>query len=101
MFKVAFVTCTGALRIFLGSDTRMPLHGCDYSVLFEQSERPLLDRIDLHIEVPAVAYKELRGKDTGVGSAEMRTRVGNARAIQQHRGFYNGRIPSSQLRKLC
>ena len=44
---------------------------------------PLLDRIDLHIEVPAVAYKELRGKDNGVSSADMRTRVENARVIQQ------------------
>jgi magnesium chelatase family protein len=62
---------------------------------------PLLDRIDLHIEVPAVAYKELRGKDTGVSSADMRTRVENARAIQQRRGFYNARIPSRLLRQLC
>ena len=55
----------------------------------------------MHIEVPAVAYKELRGKDTGVGSAEMRHRVQAARAIQQQRGFYNARIPSRQLRGLC
>jgi magnesium chelatase family protein len=62
---------------------------------------PLLDRIDLHIEVPAVAYKELRGKDNGVSSADMRTRVENARVIQQRRGFYNGRIPSRLLRQFC
>jgi magnesium chelatase family protein len=49
---------------------------------------PLLDRIDLHVEVPAVPYKELRGKDHGVSSAEMRQRVEAARAIQQQRGFY-------------
>ena len=41
---------------------------------------PLLDRIDLHIEVPAVAYKELRGKDTGVTSAEMRHASGERAA---------------------
>jgi magnesium chelatase family protein len=62
---------------------------------------PLLDRIDLHVEVPAVPYKELRGNDHGAGSAEMRQRVEAARAIQQRRGFYNARIPSPQLRKLC
>jgi magnesium chelatase family protein len=62
---------------------------------------PLLDRIDLHAEVPAVPYKELRGKDHGTCSAEMRQRVEAARAIQQRRGFYNARIPSPQLRKLC
>jgi magnesium chelatase family protein len=62
---------------------------------------PLLDRIDLHIEVPAVAYKELRGADRGATSAEMRARVEAARAIQHRRGFYNSRIPSRQLRELC
>jgi magnesium chelatase family protein len=62
---------------------------------------PLLDRIDLHIEVPAVPYKELRAKDAGATSAEMRARVEHARAIQQTRGFYNSQIPVRQLRKLC
>jgi magnesium chelatase family protein len=62
---------------------------------------PLLDRIDLHIEVPAVPYKELRGKDGGVSSAEMRLRVESARAVQQKRGYYNAQIPSSALRVVC
>jgi magnesium chelatase family protein len=62
---------------------------------------PLLDRIDLHIEVPAVPYQELRGKDEGVTSAEIRARVERARAIQQARGFYNAQIPVRQLRRLC
>ncbi len=62
---------------------------------------PLLDRIDLHIEVPAVPYKELRASGDGVSSEEMRGRVERARAIQQQRGFYNALIPSRLLRKLC
>lgn len=62
---------------------------------------PLLDRIDLHIEVPAVAYKELRARDGGTSSAEMRDRVERARAVQRSRGFYNSRIPVRELRKLC
>jgi magnesium chelatase family protein len=62
---------------------------------------PLLDRIDLHIEVPAVPYKELRGNDHGVTSEEMRVRVDAARAIQQTRGFDNAHIPSRLLRSLC
>jgi len=36
---------------------------------------PLLDRIDIHIEVPAVKYKELRGSAAIEGSAEIRARV--------------------------
>jgi magnesium chelatase family protein len=62
---------------------------------------PLLDRIDLHIEVPAVPYRELRGKDEGESSADIRARVERARACQQARGFYNAQIPVRELRKLC
>ncbi len=62
---------------------------------------PLLDRIDLHVEVPAVAYKELRGKDNATGSAEMRQRIDAARVLQQARGFYNANIPARLIRKLC
>jgi magnesium chelatase family protein len=47
---------------------------------------PLLDRIDIHIEVPAVQYKELRGGASAEGSAEIRTRVLAARELQ-HRRF--------------
>jgi magnesium chelatase family protein len=62
---------------------------------------PLLDRIDLHVEVPAVPYQELRGKDSVVTSADMRDRVCAARALQQSRGYYNAHIPEGELRKLC
>ncbi len=62
---------------------------------------PLLDRIDLHVEVPAVPYQELRGKDQGATSAEIRARVERARAIQRERGYYNADIPVRQLRTLC
>src|SRR5437870_1864589 len=62
---------------------------------------PLLDRIDLHIEVPAVPFQELRGSDTGSTSAEISARVLEARATQNARGSYNALIPHRQLRKLC
>ena len=62
---------------------------------------PLLDRIDLHIEVPAVPYRELRGKEEGAGTAEIRVRVERARARQMQRGYYNSQIPVRDLRKLC
>ena len=62
---------------------------------------PLLDRIDLHLEVPAVPYKELRSQGPTACSAEMRARVVRAREIQQRRGFYNAHIPHKELRALC
>ena len=46
---------------------------------------PLLDRIDIHIEVPAVQYKELRGGQPAEGSAEIRARVLAARERQHAR----------------
>ena len=62
---------------------------------------PLLDRIDIHVEVPAVPYKELRGNATAEPSAEIRARVETARARQRARGHYNSRLPSREVRKLC
>ena len=46
---------------------------------------PLLDRIDIHIEVPAVQYKELRGGSAAEGSSEIRERVLQARLRQRDR----------------
>src|SRR6202451_1986087 len=46
---------------------------------------PLLDRIDIHIEVPAVQYKELRSGTSAEGSAEIRDRVLAARERQRAR----------------
>src|ERR1700730_6305626 len=46
---------------------------------------PLLDRIDIHIEVPAVQYKELRGGSAAEGSSEIRARVLQARERQHAR----------------
>jgi magnesium chelatase family protein len=61
----------------------------------------LLDRIDLHIEVPAVPFQELRAGDAGSSSAQVAERVREARARQAARGFYNSEIPVQVLRKHC
>jgi len=46
---------------------------------------PLLDRIDIHIDVPAVSYKEMRAGAEPEGSAQIRERVMRARDIQLRR----------------
>ena len=46
---------------------------------------PLLDRIDLHIEVPSVDYEAMRRKDRPESSREVQKRVNAARKIQQRR----------------
>ena len=62
---------------------------------------PLLDRIDLHIEVPAVPYKEMRADEQGASSEELRARIQAARRIQRERRYYNAELPPRLLRKVC
>ena len=65
---------------------------------------PLLDRIDMHIEVPSVPYQELSAKADGTGSAVMREQVERARVVQRERfgkPNTNSRMTSRQTRKYC
>jgi magnesium chelatase family protein len=66
---------------------------------------PLLDRIDIHVDVPAVPYRELTGRQSGTDSASMRRQVTAARAAQSKRfggdGTSNARMDSRQLKKFC
>jgi magnesium chelatase family protein len=67
---------------------------------------PLLDRIDIHIEVPAVSFEELSTKKPGESSAAIRERVIKARNIQQERykeeGITkNADLSSPQVKKFC
>lgn len=67
---------------------------------------PLMDRIDIHIEVPAVAYRDLAETREGVGSAEMLDRVIAARRIQAQRFkgtkiYSNSMMSSKQIREYC
>jgi magnesium chelatase family protein len=62
---------------------------------------PLLDRIDIQIEVPAVPYKELRSGEVAVSSAAMRERAERTSEIQRARGYTNARMPARSIRKDC
>ena len=55
----------------------------------------------MHIEVPAVPYKELRSNENGTTSADIRARVEATRALQHARGYYNAHVPQRDLAKLC
>src|SRR5438874_5637647 len=60
---------------------------------------PLLDRIDIQIEVPAVPYKELRAGEVRETSADILARVERAREVQNSRGHTNSRMPTRMIRK--
>ena len=63
---------------------------------------PLLDRIDIHIEVPAVKYKEMAGEATGETSERVRQRVAAARAVQRDRfGHTNARLTPKEMKQHC
>ena len=70
---------------------------------------PLMDRIDIHIDVPAVNYKELRGSDSkSESSAVIRERVVRAREVQLNRfaaagerNYSNAQMSSRQIRAYC
>jgi magnesium chelatase family protein len=88
-----------------------PLHDCSCTPLMVQRYRsrlsgPLLDRIDLHVEVPRIAHRDLASTTDGEGSAAIRARVDAARE-RQHERFAgsatvcNARMTSRQLRRFC
>ena len=67
---------------------------------------PLLDRIDIIIEVPAVPFEELRSRAEAEPSAAVKERVNAARKIQNRRfrddsGLCNARMGPAQMRKYC
>jgi len=67
---------------------------------------PLLDRIDIQVEVPAVKYAELANETTGEPSAHVQERVEKARHIQQQRFadttiHANASMESKQIREYC
>jgi len=67
---------------------------------------PLLDRIDIHIEVPAVAFRELSAATPGTSSAAMRENVETARKTQVGRFAgtstrHNGQMTHRQIRAHC
>ncbi len=67
---------------------------------------PLLDRIDLIVEVPALDYEELKRKAPAESSAEIKKRVDAARRVQRRRyaddgAMCNARIDSGALREVC
>jgi magnesium chelatase family protein len=67
---------------------------------------PMIDRIDIHIEVPAVPYQELRSSRDGTSSEEMRDQVVRARETQRSRygedsTLLNARLTGRRLKQHC
>lgn len=67
---------------------------------------PLLDRLDLHVEVPPVDFEHLDSREQAESSAQIKVRVDAARVLQRQRYrdstiTCNARLPSALLREVC
>jgi magnesium chelatase family protein len=62
---------------------------------------PVLDRMDLQVEVASLTSEELQSAEPGECSSVVRERVCAARERQRRRGFMNAEIPDAALRRLC
>jgi magnesium chelatase family protein len=67
---------------------------------------PLLDRVDIHVEVPAVPYRDLTDRPGEESSSNIRERVTRARNIQNHRFrrskiYCNAQMNSRQIKAFC
>lgn len=88
-----------------------PEHECDCTPneikrYTKKISGPLLDRIDIHIRVPRVEYKDLSSKTKAEPSSEIRKRVVAAREIQLHRFkrrhiFCNAQMNHASIQKFC
>ncbi|MDP8232535.1 MAG: YifB family Mg chelatase-like AAA ATPase [Candidatus Zophobacter franzmannii] len=94
---------------YFGSEVPGHTCNCGYNLISRYRSRisgPLLDRIDIHIEVPAVSYQELKAKPAGEKSSIVRDRVNTARQVQLDRFkdeniFCNAQMSSRMIRKYC
>ncbi len=67
---------------------------------------PLMDRIDIHIEVPAVKYRDLASRESGESSREMKERIDKGRRIQLNRFkgmkiYCNAQMTNRHIKKFC
>jgi magnesium chelatase family protein len=60
---------------------------------------PLLDRIDIHLEVPAVTYRDLTSRTTGTTSSQMREKVVRAIGVQRERFGRDGTMTNASMTK--
>ena len=91
---------------FFGSSKECHCNPYQIQKYREKISGPLLDRIDIHIEVPALKYRELTGKDDGESSKDIKERVEKSRGFQIQRFkntgmYFNSQMNHRMIRKFC
>jgi magnesium chelatase family protein len=90
--------CGGAHTNGFGHCARGPRCASGYQA---RLSGPLLDRIDLQLDVPPVTAADLALPPAAEGSAQVAARVGAARAVQKARGGLNAQVSQSQLEAIA
>lgn len=62
---------------------------------------PILDRIDIKIDVPRISFEKLTSEEKGEDSEKIREKVERARKIQEERGIVNSEMKIPQIKKYC
>ncbi|MCX6559911.1 MAG: YifB family Mg chelatase-like AAA ATPase, partial [Candidatus Aminicenantes bacterium] len=104
MLVAAMNPCHDVLRGTVGKDEDCTER--QRSRYYAKISGPLLDRIDIQVEVPAVTFREIVSKQAGEGSEAIRGRVSAARArqVERFRGkgiFSNARMGTREVREFC
>jgi magnesium chelatase family protein len=94
------------VRILYGSQKRMPLHPNPDPAVYVPDLRPLLDRIDLHLEVPALPSADLLGNHQAEAPPMIKERILKVRIKQQERfasimPTANGHMNHRQIKRYC
>jgi len=92
--------------VFLGSSVEVNCTEPERKRYYSRLSKPLLDRIDIQIEVPSVKYQDIISRPAGEPSALIRKRVTAARKVQWERFknrkiFSNAQMTSRDLRQFC
>lgn len=106
--QIMLVCATNPCPCGYFTDPRKSCHCTPYQIQKYMSKisGPLLDRIDIHVEVPALHHSELVSTSKGQTSAEIRENVARARNVQCERFkdskvLTNSRMSSKQIKKYC
>lgn len=90
----------------LGSDRECHCTPLQVQRYLSRISGPLLDRMDIHLEVPQVQYEDLTGLSPGLTTAEMKVAIIAARAVQarrfrDHPGMLNATMGSREIKAYC
>lgn len=92
---------------FLGSERECTCNPAQVQRYQSRLSGPLLDRIDMHLEVPSVKINDLTRTPAGESSAAIRTRVASAQTIQKNRFqnrpgcYFNSQMSNADLNTHC